>query len=129
MSYLVNIFKRISPLSYWRITVIPSSMSVLSSLPLSWEDPHYQPTPPLSEGGSCLRPVLPFRGESISSTCSSFPKKVHIFIICSTITIHPCEESLFKLHQAFHRNIQTSLEIEAWPVHQQLAHRYSHTRA
>ena len=60
----------------------------LSSLPIFWGDPYYQSSPPLFEDGLCLRPVLPFRGESISLTCSSFPKRVHIFIV------PPCKESL-----------------------------------
>ena len=127
MSNLVRIFRCTWPLSCWSLTVIPSSMSVSSSLSLSWEDPYYQPAPPLFEEGSCLRPVLPFRGESISSTFSSFSKKVHIFIICSPITVPPCEDNIFKLHQSCHRNIQNLLKIEAWSIHQQLAHRYSHT--
>ena len=80
---LINIYKRTLPLLYWSITAIPSSMAVSSSLPLSKEDPYHQPAPPLSKEGSYLRPVLPFRGESISFTCSSFPQRVHIFIIPS----------------------------------------------
>ena len=79
MSDLDSIFKRTWPLSYWSTTTIPSSMTVSSSFLLSRDDPHHQPAPPLSEEGSYLRLVLPFRGESISSTCSSFPKRVHIF--------------------------------------------------
>ena len=128
MSNIFSIFRHNWPLSCWSITIIPSSMSVSSSLPLSWEDPYYQLALPLSEEGSCLRHVLPFRGESIYSNCSSFSNKVHIFIICSTISIPPCEESLFELHQDCHINIQTLLEIEAWSAHQLIYHRYSHTR-
>ena len=43
-------------------------MSVSSLLPLSWEVSYYQPTPPLSAEGSSLRPNLPFRRRSISSS-------------------------------------------------------------
>ena len=45
------------------------------------------------------------------------------------ITVPPCKESIFGLHQDCHGSIQTSLKIEVWLVHQQLAHRYSHTGA
>ena len=55
-------------ISYWSITIIPSSMSVSSSLPLSREDPYYQTTLHLSKEGSCLRPSIPFRRRSIYSS-------------------------------------------------------------
>ena len=113
-------------------------MTVSSSLPLSREDLYHQPAPPLSEEGSYLQLVLPFRGESISSTCSSFPKRVHIFDLFflfkenlyhhhySSLWGKFVSSSLFLLARKFCSNY-TKLVTEAWSTHQQLAHQYSHT--
>ena len=109
MTSLVNIFSRTLPLSWWSVTVIPLSMSVSSSLPIFWEDPYYQLAPHFFEEGSYLQPVLSFWGESISSTCSSFSKRVHIFIIAS------CKESLYYHHYSslWRKSFRTTL-ILSW---------------
>ena len=54
VSDIVSIFNRTWPISYWRFISIPSSMTLLSSLPLSWEDPYHQLAPPFSTEGSYL---------------------------------------------------------------------------
>ena len=118
MSNLVSIFRRTWPLSCWSITVIPSSMTISSSLLIFWEDPYYQPAPPLSEEGLYLRPVLPIRGESISLTCSSFLKKVHIFdlfFLSEEILYHrpvsPFREgSISSTYFSFSRRVLLSLQ-------------------
>ena len=91
LSDLINIFKCTWHISCWSITVIPSLMSVSSSLPIFWEDHiiNLFPLCPrrfhafhlffLSEESPYLRLVPPLQIRSISSTCSSFPKRVHIF--------------------------------------------------
>ena len=78
-------------------------MSVSSLLPFSQEVSYYQPTPPLSEEGSCLLPDLPFRRSSIPSS----------FVV----------PSLFILTRKFLSNY-TNLVTEVFKIHsrQRLGH-------
>ena len=133
MLNLVSIFRHTWPLSYWSFTIIRhrwqsyhhspffERIHIINLLPLCLRRVHIFDLFFLSEESPCIRLVPPFRRGSISS---SF---LLIREVCSPIIVPPCEESLFELHQDFHGNIQTSLEIEAWSVHQQLSYQYSHT--